>query len=188
MEWPPWLKSQERPAIRVDPKQIHDAAESAATQVLGDNKWIAYATTSNIYVSPAFLAKDVTLQDRALNAMVQRISTIAGIAFASRTDALQPPCSRYSHLAHLACRSIHSSRSGQIYFAPAEFSIMSEYAGGTGHGSPNSYDTVVPIVVYGPNVPAKRHDGVVSMLQVAPTIAKLLKISPPSGAREPPLL
>jgi predicted AlkP superfamily pyrophosphatase or phosphodiesterase len=58
---------------------------------------------------------------------------------------------------------------------------MQYYETGTSHGSPNSYDTHVPLLFYGWNVPkgelhAKRY-----ITQIAPTLSQMLKIPFPNG-------
>ncbi|MES2543987.1 MAG: alkaline phosphatase PafA [Bacteroidota bacterium] len=57
-----------------------------------------------------------------------------------------------------------------------------EYHGtGTSHGTPYSYDTHVPLIFYGWNIPkGATHDKKV-ITQIAPTLAQKLKISFPSG-------
>jgi hypothetical protein len=50
------------------------------------------------------------------------------------------------------------------------------------HGSPYSYDTYVPVILMGPGIkPATNYDAV-SPAQIAPTLAALLRIKPPSGS------
>ena len=55
---------------------------------------------------------------------------------------------------------------------------------GTGHGSPWSYDTDVPLLAWGSGVrPGSLHH--VDQRRVAPTLAQLLRLPSPSGASEP---
>jgi bisphosphoglycerate-independent phosphoglycerate mutase (AlkP superfamily) len=54
-------------------------------------------------------------------------------------------------------------------------------ATGTTHGSPYTYDTHVPIIFYGWNIPkGESHDKKV-ITQIAPTISQLLKITLPNS-------
>jgi arylsulfatase A-like enzyme len=50
------------------------------------------------------------------------------------------------------------------------------------HGSPWRYDTHVPIVFAGPGIPSRRVHRYVSTVDVAPTLAALLGMSPPSSS------
>jgi len=52
---------------------------------------------------------------------------------------------------------------------------------GTTHGTPNSYDTNVPLLFYGWNVPKGESYSKEDITEIAPTVAKMLKITVPNG-------
>jgi predicted AlkP superfamily pyrophosphatase or phosphodiesterase len=52
---------------------------------------------------------------------------------------------------------------------------------GTTHGTPNSYDTNVPLLFYGWNVPVGESYKKQYITQIAPTLSKMLKITFPNG-------
>jgi hypothetical protein len=56
---------------------------------------------------------------------------------------------------------------------------------GTTHGSPHSYDTHVPLLVYGPGVKAGVNKNATTPLAVASILATALKIPPPAKATAP---
>ncbi len=49
------------------------------------------------------------------------------------------------------------------------------------HGTPHAYDTHVPLIVRGPGIAPARYDRRVHTVDVAPTVAALLGITPPDG-------
>jgi arylsulfatase A-like enzyme len=53
---------------------------------------------------------------------------------------------------------------------------------GTTHGMPFNYDSHVPLVFMGPGVKPGRYHSQVAVYNLAPTLATLLEIEPPSGA------
>ena len=55
------------------------------------------------------------------------------------------------------------------------------------HGSPWAYDTYVPIVFAGLGLPARTIARRVETTDIAPTIAAILRIKPPSGSLGEPL-
>lgn len=57
---------------------------------------------------------------------------------------------------------------------------------GTQHGSPYDYDARVPVWAMGPGIPSGGDENV-DMRRIAPTLASLLGVPPPSGASLPPL-
>lgn len=82
-------------------------------------------------------------------------------------------------------RGIHPRRSGDVYYQlmPAWHSDDNAFLfGGTTHGSSYNYDTHVPLVWYGWNIrPGELHRKV-SITDIAPTLAAMLKIMEPNGA------
>jgi predicted AlkP superfamily pyrophosphatase or phosphodiesterase len=77
-------------------------------------------------------------------------------------------------------RSFHPERAPDVTIRLRENFILRPNATGTSHGSPYRYDTHVPIVFYGAGVAAGHHDFRVRTTDIAPTLAKLLEISPPN--------
>ncbi len=54
-------------------------------------------------------------------------------------------------------------------------------ATGTTHGSPNSYDTHVPLLFYGWHIPKGESHTKKHIIQIAPTLSQMLKITFPNG-------
>lgn len=88
--------------------------------------------------------------------------------------------------------AFHAERSGDIYLVPEQMWLI-----GNGnaaevlsslHGSPWRYDTHVPILLAGPGVTNGRFARAVAPRDIAPTLAALLGIKPPSAATGTPLL
>ena len=52
---------------------------------------------------------------------------------------------------------------------------------GTTHGTPNSYDTNVPLLFYGWHVPKGESYKKEYITEIAPTLSKMLKITTPNG-------
>ena len=86
-------------------------------------------------------------------------------------------------------RTWHKDVSGDVQFALKPFwmaTSSSNYL--TTHGSPHPYDTQVPILVYGPRwVKAGRIDARVEVADIAPTLARLLRVPAPSSSEGRPL-
>jgi predicted AlkP superfamily pyrophosphatase or phosphodiesterase len=59
---------------------------------------------------------------------------------------------------------------------------------GTTHGSPYNYDTHVPVIFYGKGIPSGHSFDYISISQIAPTVAALLGLTPPSGSFDSPLI
>jgi hypothetical protein len=82
-------------------------------------------------------------------------------------------------------RGFYAGRSGDMMLAYAPFHV--EYYGdgrGTSSGSGHSYDTDVPLLLFGSWFQNGDHDQVVDAASLAPTLARLLGAAMPSGASQ----
>ena len=79
-------------------------------------------------------------------------------------------------------RAFHPRRAGDILLV-AEAGWFSEDSGhhASTHGSPYEYDTHVPLLFYGANVPAGAYRSEVGPADIAPTLCELLGINRPSA-------
>jgi arylsulfatase A-like enzyme len=59
---------------------------------------------------------------------------------------------------------------------------------GTTHGTTYNYDTHVPLIFYGWHVPAQTINSPVYVIDIAPTITDLIKITEPSASIGIPLI
>jgi arylsulfatase A-like enzyme len=83
----------------------------------------------------------------------------------------------------------HKDVSGDVQFAYKPLWMATSSSGyATTHGSPHPYDTHVPIMVYGPKwVKPGRIDARVEVADIAPTLARFLRVPAPSASEGRPL-
>ncbi|MFO0803296.1 MAG: alkaline phosphatase family protein [Gemmataceae bacterium] len=76
-------------------------------------------------------------------------------------------------------------RCGDVIGIPKPGVLVTGYGTGTSHGSPQGYDTHIPVMAFGAGVPGlgKRTEPR-SSLTVAPTLAAILGLEPPAAAME----
>jgi hypothetical protein len=79
--------------------------------------------------------------------------------------------------------SYYPARSGQIFFVLAPYVLPESQPVGTTHGSPWAYDTHVPLLLLGSGIAPGRYTGPAGVADLAPTLATLLGIRPPSGSQ-----
>ena len=73
--------------------------------------------------------------------------------------------------------------SGDVQYALKANWMFGSATSVTTHGSPHAYDTNVPILVYGPNwVKPGRIDTRVEVVDIAPTLSRLLGVAVPSSS------
>ena len=88
-------------------------------------------------------------------------------------------------------RNFHPGRSGDIYLVqePYWFLYSSDALPlAAMHGSPWRYDTFVPVIFAGADIPAQRISRLVHPVDIAPTLCNYLDIKPPAGSVGEPLV
>ncbi len=83
-------------------------------------------------------------------------------------------------------RLIHPGRRADVYVWTASNALLA-WESGSNHGSPHVHDQRVPIAFYGPNIARFVDPTPVSVIRIAPTLAWLLGVVPPSAAHAGPL-
>ncbi len=125
---------------------------------------------------------DQTKVERALSAELMKMDGIAAAVPSSdllRGDLPDTP------LIQQIRRNFHPKRSGDIYLVQEPYWFLysdEDIALCAMHGSPWRYDTYVPIIFAGADVPAQRISRLVHPVDIAATLAAYISIKPPSGS------
>jgi hypothetical protein len=123
------------------------------------------------FVAAQRIARDFLLQHPAVAAAVTREQLLSG-GVATKLE-------------HMFRRSFHPKRSGDVLFVLQPYHIHGATAAAT-HGSPWEYDTHVPLLLLAqgewnqPPLKAGKYAVDVSPAQLAPTLARLLHMTPPA--------
>jgi hypothetical protein len=146
---------------------------------------VAKLTSSNIYMTQNFRQAPDDLRSEALTKAASVVSALPNVGVAGRTDRFTGDCAELEDLDHAICLSTVPNDAGELYVYPAAGSLFTDYKRGTHHDAPSDDNRLVPILVMAPGLQPQSGTG--SLLQVAPTLAALLGISPPRFATEQPL-
>ncbi|MEP5859362.1 MAG: alkaline phosphatase family protein [Tateyamaria sp.] len=124
-------------------------------------------------------------------AVAAELQQLPGIAFAITGSSLRRGDIPDTVIARAVLANYHPDRSGDIYVVFEPHWFVAEFDGLTvasAHGSPWTYDSYVPIIFSGRGIAADRVDRRVETIDVAATIASIMRTKPPSGAVGLPLL
>jgi arylsulfatase A-like enzyme len=129
------------------------------------------------------------LADRGLNAEAvaqaarQLVAADPAIAAAYTRGELEGAGRAGAPLFDQMRRTWHRERSGDVQYALKPYWMMASSSSTTTHGSPHPYDTHVPILMYGPKwMKPGRVDGRVEVVDIAPTLARLLRVPAPASS------
>ena len=189
-ELPERVTARGGPGSRFSYDVVAGAAQAAAATVAGEGDWIASARVPYVYLTAAALALPAEQRDAMVAAVVAAVRGVAGIARVEPTADLTGGCDRREGDDRAICLSIDTERSGEVFYSPAPGTILhkADWIDAVAHGSLNAYDREVPLIVVARGVEPGVDATVVSPLQVAPTLAALLGITPPAAATEPSLI
>jgi arylsulfatase A-like enzyme len=143
-----------------------------------------------------YLNYDVIRDKRLNQAEVERAVAAAlmkfdGIAVAISSMALAQGNLPSTPVIDTILRNYNPQRSGDIFVVFAPHSFLNDDDGlpsSVTHGSPWRYDTYVPVVFAGGSLGARRIYREIQTVDVAPTLAAVVGVKPPSGARGAPLI
>lgn len=183
-------KAAGRRADRQHPLGLLTAAEAHlrmkyAEPANAKTRWIEAANESGIYLNQRMLNahKLQPAEVAATLAAWLKEQPVIHDAFV-RDELLKAPLSA-NRLIRRVQQSLHTERSGDVYFVVKPYHLITSYKTGTTHGTPHCYDTHVPLVVFGPGVKTGKRENAVTPQACAAILAKALGVRPPATAEAP---
>jgi len=175
-------------AGRLDPAEFLAAINRAVRERFRIDRDVAVAFWSpSVYFDQQAVAA-AGLDGAAVERIaVEALMRMPGVALAAARSDLLAGRVPLSPLAEPLRRSFHPTRSGNVLIVPEPhwYLYHETHAYAAMHGTPWAYDTFVPVIVAGPGIPVGVIDRTVSPASLAPTLASLLGIKPPSGCVAP---
>ncbi len=169
---------------RISGQQIIDAIEAALDKQFGEENWVLKYTYGNLYLDETVAARRKIAIEDLERAASQAVMKINGIAEAFTHTQLQSGHLPANAITQSVANGFFASRNGNLTIVPRPFFLLASglvSSDPTTHGTPYSYDTHVPLIFYGAGITAGSHTSASSPADIAPTLAALLKIEPPSN-------
>jgi predicted AlkP superfamily pyrophosphatase or phosphodiesterase len=184
---PEFSKERGLDSGRIDPKVFTSFLDSKLDSQVGHEDWIEAFDPPNLYLNLDAIDRQ-KLRQPDVESLVGRIAhSVPGIGEVFTAWQLytnQPP---NSPLSDSVRKAYFFGRSGEVYVTPKPGFIFSSESTGTGYGSPFTYDSQVPLLLFGAGVRAGRYGANVSPADIAPTISAVLGIEAPSDLEGTPL-
>lgn len=168
------------PAGRVDNALVLRTCAAALDRAFGplggaNERWLA-VDSAWLHLDAGTLARKQVAATDAENVVRAALLSLDFVAAAyTRTQLLAHDVD--TELGRRALLSFHAARSGDVFYQTKPFWI--DFAYGTNHGSPYSYDTHVPLLWFGRGVPAGVRSEPVGVDDLAPTLSRLLGLPAP---------
>lgn len=172
-------------AGRLDPDEIAAAANKVGKR-FGVNEIVRFFYRPYLYLNDDKIAAAKLDRIEVEHAIAEALTDLAGIALAVAGSRLSEQ--QINPLLEQVRNNHHNARSGDIYIIQEPYWFLFDKGPvKVMHGSPWRYDTHVPVVFMGPGIQPKTVHRRVHPVDVAPTIAALLGMTPPGSAQGSPL-
>lgn len=180
---PRYLKDQGVPAGIFSEKEWADSLKVQLKEDWGVDSLVRGWMNDQIYLDHAVI-REAGLDWATLDAWMEAFfESREGLLGWIRTHGGQGTAFRLPReLVEMIARGYQPSRSGDYYLVNLPGWYGSQYQRGTTHGSWNPYDTHIPLIWFGGEIPKGRSWRKVSMVDVAPTLSALMGIAPPNGS------
>ncbi len=188
MPTPEFSRSLGRDAGRIPSAQMIARVDAGLAKKFGDGRWALALSAQSVVlnrpliaqkgVDPAQVAEEakrLLLEERAVEVVYTRAELESGSragapAFETMRNAFDP------------------ERSGDLQVGLKPYWMYGGGGIGTTHGSHHPYDTNVPLLLYGPSwIAPGRVDRHVEVVDIAPTLARILRIPAPAACEGKPL-
>jgi len=152
----------------------------------GEGNWIKNSSNGQLFLNHELIDEKKLNQEAFENEIAQFLLKFDGIKEVYTGTAMRTR-EFTSGRAHLLQMGYNHKSSGDILMI-LEPGWLTGGARGTSHGTGFTYDTNVPILFYGWNVPAGESSRYATITDIAPTLSMMLNIKLPNGATGQPIL
>jgi len=187
MAAPEYSQSQGRDAGRVNGGQLIARLNAGLSERFGAGKWALTMSAQALVLNRPLMAER-KLELSAVAEETRRLLLAEQGVATAYTRAEIEGGSRSGPFLDQIRKTWDPTRSGDVAVVLKPYWMYSSSTSMTTHGSPHPYDTQVPILFYGPRwAKPGRVDQRVEVVDIAPTLARILGIAAPSSAEGKPL-
>ncbi len=183
-----FVKEHKIPAGELGYKNFLDSLYSFCAKEFGGKEIIANSSNRQLFLNYDYMKRKNINPKEAAQKIVyylrQNFPQMAAIF--TRSDFQGRTAERNS--TNLVLNGFNPTRSGDIAYELQPYFLPNYMKQGTAHGTVYNYDTHVPMLFYGWNIPKQKINTPVYTIDIAPTIANLLNITEPNGCLGIPLL
>jgi Type I phosphodiesterase / nucleotide pyrophosphatase len=174
------LAARSMPGGRMANTELFGPIQKGLEAKYGPGEWLASTAGSSPYLNYVLIAeKKLNPED------VRRVAADAALAVPHVTrvytrDQLLRGDVGDDRIGRRVVRSFNVQRSGDLEIILEPFWMRA--ASGTTHGTAYNYDAHIPLVIMGPPIKAGVYSDPVALNDLAPTVATILNVQPPSGS------
>jgi predicted AlkP superfamily pyrophosphatase or phosphodiesterase len=186
-EMPEYMTELGYEAGRIKPEELVSLANKVAKDQFGIDQVARFFFRPYLYIDEEVVQAAGKSLHEVEQAIASGLGEHPGIALAVSSSGLS--ALEQSTLLRQIQRNYHPRRSGHIYLVQKPYWFVFESGPIVAmHGSPWRYDTHVPLIFMGKGINAQQVERQVGIVDVAPTLSRLLGLTPPASSEGTPLL
>jgi predicted AlkP superfamily pyrophosphatase or phosphodiesterase len=180
---PEFAQTQHMDAQRLDGAKLMAALDQHLSAKFGGTKLLQAYSLPNIHLDYAQIDKLGLKRADVENAAAGYLLAQNGIADAFTRTQFESGAVQGTHIATLMRRAWNREASGDLMVITKPFWYFGSGSSGTSHGSPYAYDTNVPLMIMGKRwIKPGYYGQYAEVVDIAPTLANLLRVRPPAGS------
>ncbi len=170
-------------AGRVDHVKLVDALNGALSRRYGIARLVIAQSMPNLHLDGAAIDKAGLARSEVEATAARWLSNQEGIAQVFTRSQFDSGATGDTRMGVLMRRGWHRQLSGDLVVVTKPYWYFSTSGSGTSHGSPYAYDTNVPLVLTGrPWIKPGSYGQYAEVVDIAPTLATLLRLRPPAAS------
>ncbi len=183
MNIPEYSTSRRLDAGRIDPDKMIADTNAALSAKFGEGKYVTTWWNPNLYLDYDLVDSRELKRADVENVAQSFLRTYPGIEAVFTRTQLEEGRMPDTKLAKQVTLAWHQQISGDIVIMnkPNWYLFAKPHQYASTHGSPWSYDTNVPLAIYGPNWTKPGKYGDSETVDLARTLAFILNVRPPNG-------
>ena len=180
---PEFARQGHKDADRINEETLMAALEKHLSDKFAVADLIASSYMPNIYLDYARIERSKLKREDVENAVARFLLAQPGVANAYTRSQFEAGGLSVTRMDTLMRRAWHRQISGDVLVVPKPFWIFGKEKSGTSHGTPYSYDTNVPLMIMGKRwIKPGAYGQAAEVVDIAPTLAHLLRVRPPSAS------
>jgi predicted AlkP superfamily pyrophosphatase or phosphodiesterase len=183
---PEFAKTAHQDAGRVDGAKLTTALNAALGAKYGNSKLVIAQSVPNLHLDYAAIDKAGLAHADVEHTAAQFLRTQEGVAEVYTRTQFEAGAVGHAgttRIGVLMQRAWNRELSGDLVVVTKPYWFFGSSSSGTSHGSPYAYDTNVPLVLSGAKwIKPGTYGQYAETVDIAPTLAHLLRVRPPAGS------
>lgn len=180
---PEFARTQHYDADRLDGNKLMAALNQHLEQKFGVARLVQAWSLPNIHLDYKLAEQNKLTREALENAAATYLLAQDGIVDTFTRTQFESGAVQGTHINTLMRRAWNRESSGDLMVITKPYWYFGSGTSGTSHGSPYAYDTNVPLMIMGKRwIKPGAYGQYAEVVDIAPTLAHLLRLRPPAGS------